>query len=133
MSDVRGSPIPERTHEAGDVGWGPGGLGHRHSYLSFLSTSAFLAPPCIWPLPPSAVHLPVDRGLPKSGDQCLFTALAPDPTLGQTQNRHQKAWLGLDTHVLWDRWFTLLDQLQPFPSSPEPTALLEKKARLIGH
>ena len=62
----------------GNVGMGSGDWGH--SCLSLLDTPAFSAPPCIWTLPPNAVHLPLDR---EGEDHLFFTAPASDLALGQ--------------------------------------------------
>lgn len=65
----------------GNVGMGSGGWGH--SCLSLLDTPAFSAPPCIWTLPPNAVHLPLDR---EGEDHFFFTAAALDLALGPIQS-----------------------------------------------
>lgn len=70
--------------------------------LSLLGAPAFSAPLCARPFPPSVVRLPLTVGLPRGGEWCVFSVLAPDSALSQTQSRHQKEYLGLDAHVLWD-------------------------------
>lgn len=75
------------------MSWGSGGLGHLHSHLSLLdllAAPAFSAPLCVWLLPPSALQFPADSELPQGGEQCLSSALAPDPAPSRAQKRHQR-------------------------------------------
>ena len=115
-----------RVHKSGDFGRGSGPG-------TFMPASSghpgFSAPSCVQSLPPKAIHLPVEH---EGENHFLFTALRPDPGLGQTQCIKDGSW-ALTQVYLWGWEFTFLDQLWPFSSSTEPTVSMERKAGFMGH
>lgn len=83
-----------RIHTSGDVGRGSG----PGTFMPVSSGHpAFSVPSCVQSLPPKAIHPPVE---PEGEDHFLFTALGPDPGLGQTQGIKEGSW-ALTQVYLW--------------------------------